>query len=747
MTGDAGRAAPALTDRRSIARSLRRGRDIAQVVAYKVAELGLIGIISLVPLTFSFAADEVFSIPKVTVLRVLTLIMIAAFASFVALRGRVTLIDRRVSLPVIAYVAVLSVATIFSVSPTFSLYGNHVRADGLVTIANYIVVFFLAAFIMSDLAKAQTALTVAVATGAVVSALGIFQFFGGAPMGLSPTFGARAFSTIGNPDFLGTYTALLFPIALGLSLAARSGPRRILFAIAALLIALCLAFTLSRGAWLAFGASSLLLVVILHRELWHHRLLLASGAIIFVAAVAAAQLGYFAPVRQMIAQTSVPPGTGPAPQATGGDTALGRALDAWEVRDAGIRSRLGYWQGAIAVIMDRPLIGGGPNSFGQTFGRFAPIQYARAEGLDRFPDKVHNEILEAGVAAGIPGIISYLGVILSFLLLFRRWQGPRGSHCGILHASLLGTLVAYVTNTLFIFPTVDTGSQFWALMGIAAGTFGARGMRQLRFDVGRPGAVAIHLALAAFLVAGLQLATRPFSADVHFKAARGGGHLGGPEQIDTMRAAIALSPDDIFYYSQYAWLFTWKAARSADVAERRALLDEGAWALGEAIRKDPRNHQLYLRRGQLYSEYVDDHVLDALADFEKATTLYPNYYDAYASMAHLARSQGMYEEAIAADNRMLRIFPHDQAAFLGLSQDLFALGRYDEAIDVMQKALKFDPRNADLYYRLGAAFEATNQLEKARDAYSRALELDPGNTSSSAALGKLQKRDGNAPAK
>ena len=772
VTGGGVETSAVLRGEKFQALSLCRSWGFVEAGTQKVAELGILGVLVLVPLSFSFATDEVFAIPKVTVLWVLTLITIAAFASLAVTRyfaGRtISLLDKRVSLPVAIYLLVMSVATIFSVSPTFSLYGNHSRSDGLITMASYIILFFISASIVSNVKQASLAMILSVAAGGIVSALGIYQVLGGAPFGLDPqAFDFRPFSTIGNPDFLGTYVALLFPLSIGLFLVANSRIGRTLYAVSALLIAICLIFTLSRGAWLAFAVSCLILVVVLRREIRRHSIWLALGAIVVAVAIVSLQLGWFTPVRQMISSGhGLAEGTGGAENLRG-DTALNRAMGTFEVKDAGIRSRLGYWQGALAVIMDRPLIGGGPNSFAQTFGKFAPVQYARAEGLDRFPDKVHNEFLEAGVAAGIPGILAYIGAIFSLGLLFWRTRRQSNRIGRILHASLFTAWLAYVINTSFIFPTIDTGSMFWVLMGIsvgflgtgpsasveqgnasyAKGTTGTREVNELRRNIGRVSVLIAHVVLVAILIAGLQLAVLPFLADMYFKAGRS-GHDGSDvlpgkdeAQIANIREAIKLNPNDVYYYSQYAWLLGWKALQTEDPTGRRALLDEGAEVLGEAIRRDPRNHQLYYQRGQLYSQYVNDHALDALADFQKATALYPNYYNAYVSMAHFARSVGMFDAAIAADNRMLRIFPHDDTAFQGLSFDLFAAGRYQEAAGILQESLKFDPGNAELYYRLGKTYEAMKDFGKAKEAYTQALALKPDHAQAASALESVRQRE------
>jgi putative inorganic carbon (HCO3(-)) transporter len=93
------------------------------------------------------------------------------------------------------------------------------------------------------------------------------------------------------------------------------------------------------------------------------------------------------------------------------------------------------------------------------------------------PDKVlrlthaHNVFLQVAVDVGIPGLVAYLGILISFGAAWRR------SHFQLRHgpmraisAGLLSSMVAYHIYGLFDCLTLGAkpGAVLWAMWGLAA---------------------------------------------------------------------------------------------------------------------------------------------------------------------------------------------------------------------------------------------------------------------------------------
>ena len=145
--------------------------------------------------------------------------------------------------PIFAYLAVLTVATLFGV-----LFGSVRPLRGFFFLLKYIeyfVVFFMTVNSVHEERQLLRLLATALATCAISSVIGILQI----PSGdrVSAPFEGQ----YGEPNTFGGYLVLMLAIILGLALAAKTLPRQIGWYAFAALIALPLLFTLSRSSWLA----------------------------------------------------------------------------------------------------------------------------------------------------------------------------------------------------------------------------------------------------------------------------------------------------------------------------------------------------------------------------------------------------------------------------------------------------------------------------------------------------------------
>ncbi|WP_245534006.1 O-antigen ligase family protein [Effusibacillus pohliae] len=134
-----------------------------------------------------------------------------------------------------------------------------------------------------DRALAEKLVRYALFAALLIGLHGVYQYVTKAPMppgwvDASETVRTRVYSVFGSPNIMGSYMALMFPIAAGMTLSTRSTRERVLFALIALVTLASLLFTYTRGAWLALFAA-----LAVTAALFDRRLLL----LILIAAVAA----------------------------------------------------------------------------------------------------------------------------------------------------------------------------------------------------------------------------------------------------------------------------------------------------------------------------------------------------------------------------------------------------------------------------------------------------------------------------
>lgn len=82
-----------------------------------------------------------------------------------------------------------------------------------------------------------------------------------------------------------------------------------------------------------------------------------------------------------------------------------------------VGARFDYWRGALKTTAELPLFGSGPGTFQRAYARFKLPESEMAR-------LAHNDYLEQFTDSGIPGGISYLGWIVSFLVItgLRVWR-------------------------------------------------------------------------------------------------------------------------------------------------------------------------------------------------------------------------------------------------------------------------------------------------------------------------------------
>ena len=78
--------------------------------------------------------------------------------------------------------------------------------------------------------------------------------------------GTRAFSILGNPNALGSVMALTAMLSLSMFLVSKNFIQKLFYSGSFLVMSLCLAVTLSRGAWIGFGISLILFVFLFDKR-------------------------------------------------------------------------------------------------------------------------------------------------------------------------------------------------------------------------------------------------------------------------------------------------------------------------------------------------------------------------------------------------------------------------------------------------------------------------------------------------
>lgn len=526
-----------------------------------------------------------------------------------------------------------AVSTVFSASPAQSIIGNHSSDDGLVAILGYAVVAFLAIQYVRSTRALRTVMVIAAISGTLVSIYAILQYFGIDPLPYTdPTI--RVFATMGNPDMLGTY--LVFPLALsaGLALSTPRGWRAYAWWAVAVVIALALVATETRGAWIGALVAAVCIGLVGWGGTWEasRRSKLLIGGL----ALAAVALSAIAIV--MI-----------RPKHAGSASTLASIL----VRLSNGRTVI--WLTGLRAWLSHPITGWGPDGFGRAFlAAVGPDWYAIIQGLQK-ADNAHNFLVQVLVTLGIPGLVlTVWALVQTAVQSLRGIPSARGASRTLL-VVLWGALAGLVVALFFGVTLPGVSVWLWLTVGLLLAPISPR--------ISAPGR-AIPIAAAAVGVAVALWAGSWLVAD--FIAADAAKQPVGPAQIAGFETAVRINP----LSADYHWLVGEAIANQAFAMERSG--------------QDPQAADAALQRAiAAYQAAARSNPGDAMVRVALANIL--------ISYASTHPGSGAADQAIQVARESVRLSPENPAALVALARAYQVAGRQSDALSTARLAREVAP--------------------------------------------------------
>jgi tetratricopeptide (TPR) repeat protein len=127
-------------------------------------------------------------------------------------------------------------------------------------------------------------------------------------------------------------------------------------------------------------------------------------------------------------------------------------------------------------------------------------------------------------------------------------------------------------------------------------------------------------------------------------------------------------------------------------------------------------------RGNAYADKGEPD--KAIADYNDAIRLNPEYAEAYNNRALTYCDEGDYEEAIADFNEAIRLDPNDAGAYYnrGVTHGK-EKGEFDKAIADDTRAIRLDPGFADAYHNRAIAYMHKGEYAAGAADFAKAKKL------------------------
>ena len=306
----------------------------------------------------------------------------------------------------------------------------------MLLMVGFMGMYFVVKNIISSPAMVKRCLYALAGSSAIVAAYGIYQNYFGIlstkwqDMEMFFQIRGRVVSFFENPNVLGEFLILVFPITLALALTAKRSYERFFLGVVALLDIWCLIFTWSRGAWIGLIVAVLIFGCVYRKDF-----------LTFVT-LALPWFGVFVFLKK--------------------DSLILTRLTGFG--DSSTSYRLGIWRGVARMLQDFGLYGIGIGE--EAFTKVYPL-YALA-GMEAAPH-AHNLYLQIAVEMGAFA----LAIFVAFILLYAQFSFSfcksamsrsnksvcLGIFCGVL-AILVQGMTDYVWYNYRIF------LLFWMVVGL-----------------------------------------------------------------------------------------------------------------------------------------------------------------------------------------------------------------------------------------------------------------------------------------
>lgn len=663
----------------------------------------------LVPLILSPWNFELFEFNKMMLTYILTVVI--AFFWILRQLYEKRLIWRKtpLDLPLLLFLSGQILSTVFSWDRHVSIFGYYSRFNGgLLSSIAYLTLFY--AFVANfPKQKIKKLINITLFSALVVSVYGILEHFGIDKDIWVQDVENRVFSTLGQPNWLAAYLAVLIPISLSISLKNRLNLKYYLYSALSLIFFITLIFSKSRSGFLSFVISDIIFSLL---YLWKAgkkqlstllTLNLFFLIIIFLLGAPFAQINRFSlseiGKQKDIYFARVTPAAGTS------------IIDVGITESAEIRNIV--WKGAVDIFKNYPLLGTGVETFAFAYYKFRPLEHNNTSEWDFLYNKAHNEYLNYAATTGILGLGSYLLIIAVFIIHFLK-KNLSGDKSGLQIGLFSGFLTILITN-FFGFSVVIIQLFFFLIPAMffleedINEQNREKPLKNLPFQSLRKWPIYLLTVVSGFLILRcIQL----WSADVFY--ARGHSQISAQDFSPAYRnlsRALNINQNEPVYLDDLA-------IAASQLAVNLAVNNEATMA----------------------AEFARQ----AMAATEKATAISPNNVLFWKTKTRVFYSLFQLDEnyiypAVTALEQAMVLAPTDPKIRYNLALLYDQLNKTEEAYRLLNETVKLKIDYRDAYLALGVFYSRDKDVEMARKNFEFILKrLNPNDSEAKEQLEKLK---------
>ncbi len=706
----------------------------------------------LVPLAFTNNTSELFEFNKMWATFALTIIITAAWITKMTAQKRFYLQRTPLDIPIALFLLSQIISTIFSLDPHTSLWGYYTRFNGgLLSIVSYILLYYAFVSNLLEIRMVKRLLITGLISGVIVALWGLPSHFGYDPTCLlfrgnfdvscwtidfQPKL--RIFSTLGQPNWLAAYLAILTPIALAMGISNFKFPRlaedgesrRAIsknnlvasgYLLASFLFTIDLLFTKSQSGFLGIAAALLIFIGVpifqqARREKKLSNVLKSTEVKILLASLLIFIVTVFfvgSPIEKLntlsfqglqdkFANKKIEKTTAPS------------SVPALELNITGsgeIRSIV--WKGAFDIWKHYPVFGSGVETFAYSYYKYRPVEHNQTSEWNFLYNKAHNEYLNFLATTGIVGFATYTFMIAYFLYLtFKKFLRKKDldETWKLITLSLLAGYVSILVTNFFGFSVVVINIYFYlipAFVFIALDMINPKRVFEYpkSKEVSSSSALFQKIAIGAITLLALYLLLQLFRYWTADKAYSLGSNLDRSQQFQAaypyLIQAIAQRGDEPVFQDEFSvnnavlasslisFAQTKPASESAQDAPVIEALIQSAIQTSDKITKEHPNNVIFWKsRVRIFytlSQVDPQYFAPAIAAIKIAQSLAPTDATISYNLGILQGQNGDFDGAIKTLENTIKLRPPFRDAHFGL-----ALFYHQKAVDKNGKVIDGD---------------------------------------------------------
>lgn len=653
-------------------------------------------------------------------------------------------------IPILLFLSSQILSTIFSIDPHVSIFGYYSRFNGgLLSVITYIFLYYA---LVSNFPIKQIIplLITSLFSALFVSVWGILEHFGHS---LSCLFiqgnfddscwvqdvKTRVFATLGQPNWLAAYMAILVPISLGLGIESwitqsaswRTKLKSVGFVFVSLIFFSTLLFTQSRsgfiGLVIALGVFFIALLIQFKKKIMVPLLFVICCllSISFVFSIPVDQLRKFTlPELSKPTPTNMQPAANIKPPAEG-------LLESGVTGSDQIRKIV--WKGAIDIFKAYPILGSGVETFAFSYYKYRPVEHNQTSEWDFLYNKAHNEYLNYLATTGAVGFASYIVLIVSVILIgfklktqnsnvknttsiFAKTTADKQNsklesfkisdldlRFEILDLSLICAWLSILITNALGFSVVVVQLFFYLIPAILIVSSSNFKMKEIKLPISglfSSFSIFLSVCLSLFLLFSI---IRGWIADFYYAD---GYHASRTNEYtrsyDSLKKAINLNSQEPVYYDEFSYAAATVAVGLSDDKDKslsKTLTEEAILASDNAVSISPYNVNFWKSRTRVFYtlSQLDPKYLDiSLSSIEKSSDLSPTDPKVRYNLALIYDSKGEKEKAIQEMENALKLKPDYREAYIAQALLYSKYGDKGKASASAQFVLdKIDPNDED----------------------------------------------------